>query len=566
MTRWRLVAAAGVVASCTGAACSKAPAAGEVADLLINNGKVYTAVDGGVAEAVAVRGHSILRVGSSRELEALRGPRTEVVDAHGGTVVPGFNDSHVHFLSGALGLDQADLAGLTTVEAIQATIRAFAIAHPDRPVIRGRGWLYSPFPGGLPSKEQLDAAVPDRPAVMTCYDGHSVWVNSKALQLAGITRDTKDPQNGIIVKAPRSGEPTGVLKESAQGLIGKVVPSATRDAKLAAIRAASTYAHRLGVTSIQTTSGTVEDVGLYAEAEQKGDLGVRTYYCLLISPGFSVADADRFDNARKQGPPAALLRTGMVKMSLDGVIESRTAALLAPYAGSTGTGSPNFSVEELNQIVAMMDRRGWQIQIHAIGDRAVRMTLDAFEHAAAANPAPARGRRHRIEHVETIDPADIPRFGTLGVIASMQPIHVALGDMNSLRPSGPWPDNLGAERASRAWQWKSIRDAGARITFGSDWGVATLDPLQGIWLAATRLTPAGMRDQRLSVADALNGYTSWPAYASFEEERKGALAPGMLADIVVLSRDILAQPPVRPSDVVVDTTIFDGKIVYRRAP
>jgi predicted amidohydrolase YtcJ len=232
----------------------------------------------------------------------------------------------------------------------------------------------------------------------------------------------------------------------------------------------------------------------------------------------------------------------------------------APYARTTTSGAPNYTETDINRIVAMMDRRGWQIQIHAIGDRGVRMTLDAFEHAIADNPAPPSGRRHRIEHVETIDPADIPRFGTLGIIASMQPMHVALGDMNSLKPAGPWPDNLGGDRAMRAWQWKRIHDGGARLTFGSDWNVATLDPLPGIRLVAMRLTPAGMADQRLSIRDAIDGYTAWPAYASFEEQRKGTLAPGMLADIAVLSRDIFAGV----GGIVVDATVFDGKLVYDR--
>jgi predicted amidohydrolase YtcJ len=192
------------------------------------------------------------------------------------------------------------------------------------------------------------------------------------------------------------------------------------------------------------------------------------------------------------------------------------------------------------------------------------MTLDAFERAAAANPAPARGRRHRIEHVETIDAADIPRFGALGIIASQQPMHVVLGDMNAAEPAGPWPDNIGRDRASRAWTWKGILDAGGRVAFGSDWYVATIDPLQGIWVATTRVKAPGMRDQKLSMAQAVDGYTSWPAYASFEDGRKGRLAPGLLGDVVVLSRDIFARPPAAPADVVVDMTIFDGKVVYRR--
>ena len=344
--------------------------------------------------------------------------------------------------------------------------------------------------------------------------------------------------------------------------MSKVTPKPTRDAQVRAIRAASDYAHRLGVTSVQNAGGTPEELQLFDEARKSGDLTVRTYYALMISPGFSDADADRFDAAWKQHPDDPALKTGIVKIMIDGVIESRTAALLAPYAGTTTAGAPNYAADEINRIVAMMDRRGWQIEIHAIGDRGVRMTLDAYEHAIAANPPPSRGRRNRIEHVETIDPADIPRFGKLGIIASMQPMHVALGDMNSLKPAGAWPDNLGVDRAMRAWQWKAIHDGGARLTFGSDWGVATLDPLPGIRLVANRLTPPGMQDQRLSAREAVDGYTAWPAYASFEDTRKGTLAPGMLADIAVLSGDILSDPAA--TDVVVEATVFDGKVVYQR--
>jgi hypothetical protein len=532
------------------------------ADLLILNGKVYSA--GAFNEAVAIRGNTIVGVGRAQDLERLRGPRTEVIDARGRAVVPGFNDSHVHFLGGGLGLRDADLAGVASLREVQDRILAFMQAKPDEPWVRGRGWLYSAFPGGLPTKEQLNEVVPDRPAVMVAYDGHTTWANSKALQAAGITGATPDPVNGIIMKDPKTGEPTGVLKEAAQSLMTRVVPRPTDEDRRSALRAAVAEASRLGVTSIQNASGSPDELKLYADAKAAGDLKVRAYSALSISPGFSEADADRFDAVRTLYGDDPVFRTGVVKIVADGVIESRTAGMLAPYAGVAISGTPNYSAAELNRIVAMMDKRGWQVEVHAIGDRAIRMTLDAFERAIAANPAPPRGRRHRIEHIETIDAADIPRFGSLGVIASQQPMHVVLGDMNSLKPSGPWPDNLGPERASRAWNWKSIRDAGGRITFGSDWAVAPLDPLQGIWVVTTRLTPPGMRDQKLPIAQAIDGYTAWPAYASFDEQRKGTLVPGMLADVVVLSRDIFAQPPATATDVGVDVTIFDGHVVYRR--
>jgi predicted amidohydrolase YtcJ len=246
------------------------------------------------------------------------------------------------------------------------------------------------------------------------------------------------------------------------------------------------------------------------------------------------------------------------------VIESRTAAMLAPYANSTTSGAPNLSADDLNRVVALLDRRALQVQIHAIGDRAIRMSLDALEHAASVNPAPARGRRHRLEHIEAVAEEDIARFGRLGVIASQQPMHVALGDMNQPKPAGPWPDNVGPERFQRAWAWRRIMAGGGRIAFGSDWPVAPLEAGQGIWLAATRLSLPGGTDQAMPMADVIRAYTASPAYASFEEQRKGTLAPGMLADIVVLSEDIFEAPASRLASTRVAVTIFDGRIVYRR--
>src|SRR3954467_412373 len=551
----------------TAGACAKAPAAGPAADLVIVNGRVFTADERGTtAEAVAMAGNKILLVGTNDAVSDLRGPQTRVVDAHGATVAPGFNDSHVHFISGGMTLGDVDLAGLTTLAQVQDKIRAFAAAHADAAWVEGRGWLYPPFPGGTPAREQLDAAVPDRPAVMTCYDGHSVWVNSKALALAGITKDTPNPTNGLVVKDPRTGEPTGHLKESATALVRKVMPKPTEADRRAALRNAVAHAHQFGVTSVQNAGTSFEDVELYKEALRAGELQVRAYLAMSTSSATTEADLDRMEQTRKALGDDPTLTTGAVKIYADGVIESRTAAMLAPYENSQAAGAPNLSADQLDHLVAMVDKRGWQIFIHAIGDRAIRMSLDAFERAAAANPAPARGRRHRLEHIEAVAAADIPRFGKLGVIASQQPMHVPLGDMNSEHPSGPWPDNVGPDRYSRAWAWKSIQGAGGRLTFGSDWPVAPLDAGLGIWVVATRKGPANEADQKLPMSEAINGYTRWPAYASFEERRKGTLSAGMLADIVVLATDVFTNPPVKAGDVVADTTIFDGRIVYERSP
>jgi len=551
-----------VCSACAG----ERPATGDgaAADLAIVNGKVHTIDDQNrVAQAVAIAGSTILKVGTDDEIKRVTGPKTRIIDAHGATVAPGFNDSHVHFLSGGRSLSDVDLAGLTTLPQVQDKIRAFAAGKPADAWIKGRGWLYAPFPNGSPTRQQLDAVVPDRPAVMTCYDGHSVWVNSKVLELAGITSATKDPVNGLIVR-DASGQPTGHLKESAADLISHVMSKATDADKRAALKAAVAHANRSGITSIQNAGGALEEMAIYDAAQRAGELTLRAYLATSARPGITEADADRMDALWKQYGDDPTLHTGIVKLYADGVIESRTAAMLAPYEGTKSAGTPNYSVDDLNRIVAMFDKRGWQIQIHAIGDRAIRMSLDAIEKAAAANPAPARGRRHRIEHIEAVSAADIPRFGRLGVIASQQPIHAALGDANQAVPSGPWPDAIGPERASRAWAWKSILTAGGRLTFGSDWPVAPLEPAQGIWLASTRVKADKAEDQRLTIDQAIAGYTKWPAYASFEERRKGTLAPGMLADVVVLTGDITSTPIAAPGDVVVAATIFDGKVVYER--
>jgi predicted amidohydrolase YtcJ len=535
------------------------------ADLVIVNGKVHVSDEAHtVVEAVAVSGNAILRTGTSDEIKALAGPATRVIDARGATVAPGFNDAHVHFLSGGFALDTVDLAGLTTLAQVQEAIRAFAARQPADAWVRGRGWLYAPFPNASPTAAQLDAVVSDKPAVMTCYDGHSVWVNSRVLKLAGITKATKDPLNGIIVRDPKTGEPTGHLKEAAMDLLDAVRPKPTDEDRRAALRKAVAHAHSVGITSIQNAGTSLDEMALYVQGKKAGDLTVRAYLATAAESGITEADVDRMEAMRAELGDDPTLRTGIVKLFADGVIESKTAAMLAPYVGTTSAGQPNMTEDEMRRIVALFDRRGWQVQIHAIGDRAIRMALDAFEAAAAANPAPARGRRHRLEHIESIADADIPRFGALGVIASQQPIHVALGDSNQAVPKGPWPDPLGPDRAAHGWLWKSIKDAGGRLAFGSDWPVASLDPAQGLWLASTRVKVQNAPEQRLSIHEALDGYTRWAAYASFDEHRKGTLQPGMLADIVVLTSDIAAAPLASPGAVGVATTIVDGKVVYER--
>jgi predicted amidohydrolase YtcJ len=534
-------------------------------DVIVTNGRVYTGSATEFAEALAIRGNQILQVGSNHDIKRLRRPQTTVIDAHGASVLPGFNDAHLHFLSGGLALRNVNLLDDTTLEAIQARIKAFADAHPERPWIVGRGWYYDPFPGGLPVRQQLDAVVPDRPAYITCYDGHTAWVNTKALQLAGITRRTPNPKNGVIVKDPITGEPTGVLKEAAKPLVSRLVPQPTGAERLDALRDAIAEAHKVGITSIQNASGDADEFALYDELRKAGELRVRVYSALSVGPGVTEADADRFDALKAKYPDDPVFKAGAIKLMSDGVIEAYTAAMLAPYANKATTGTPNFTADELQRVVAMFDRRGWQVLIHAIGDGAVRMALDAYERAAKANPEPPRGRRHRIEHIETTDPADIPRFGTLGVIASQQPYHGS----PSPNQMNVWSANVGPERASRGWVYRSILASGGREAFGSDWPVVTLDPRFGLHVATTRTTPDGTPEggwnpqERITLGEAVDAYTSGAAYASFDEQRKGRIARDMLADVVILSSDVFA-PDARVLDATVETTIFDGKVVYTR--
>jgi predicted amidohydrolase YtcJ len=532
-------------------------------DLIIVNGKVFTGEDEG-AEAVAVQGNKVLRVGSNREIQRLARAQTTVIDARGGSVLPGFNDAHLHLLDGGLALDQVSLGEASTLESVRETLKAWSEANPQHEWIRGRGWLYAPFPNGLPTRQLLDQIVPDRPAYLVSYDGHTGWANTAALEAAGISRRTPNPANGMIVKDGR-GEPTGVLKEAAMTLMSQALPVATREEKLSALRAAVVEANRVGITSVQNAGGTEEDLELYGELRRLGDLTVRVYQALTVDASASTEDLDALDELRTHFDDDPLLKTGAVKIVADGVVETKTAAMLEPYEGTTQAGEMRLTPEDMTRLVAELDRRGWQVMTHAIGDASIRETLDAYEAAHKANAAPADGGRHRIEHVESPDPEDVARFDKLDVVASLQPVHGVPPD-----PDDPWAANLGPERAARGWMSGSLAQAGAPLAFGSDWPVAPLDPLRGIFVAVNRTDFEGEPDggwepeEKLTLADAIRAFTSGAAWASFDEQRKGTLARDMLADIVIFSEDLFALPPERLLEAEVVMTIVDGKIVYRR--
>ncbi len=518
-------------------------------DLIIHNARVYAADDlGTIADAVAIRGNKILRVGGEREIMRYRRPQTTVIDAKGAAVLPGFEDAHVSLVAGGLARDGVQLFGATTLEEIQQRITTWAEARPDAAWITGTGWSYDVF-ADLPVRAQLDAAAGGRPVQLLSQDGQALWLNSRALESARITKRTPNPKHGVIVR-DRRGEPTGLLKGAAMTLVEKVAPKPTREERARALQLAIRDAQQRGITSVQDLGAASGDLDLYDAAREAGTLGLRVY--AAVPAGRTTPDD--LDAIAKRYPDDPLLKTGLASIALDGSVESQTAAMLAPYAPKgSDAGDLRLSGAELSKLVAMLDAHGWQIAVDAAGDRGVRLAVDAYG-AVAKNAQAVRAPRHRIENVTTIDAEDMPRFGALGVIATMLPLRAAGGLMN-------WSRIVGPERAPLGWPTRSLSAAGAHLAFGSDWPRLPLDPLAGLRAAVTR--PELQAPEQLTLKSAINAWTSGAAWASFDEHRKGTIKLDMLADIVILSTDIFAGPAkLAASEVVM--TIFDGKIVYRR--
>jgi predicted amidohydrolase YtcJ len=540
------------------------------ADLVLLSGRVYTVeADRPWAQAVAVRGDRIVRVGGDDEIRRLAGPATKVIDLKGRLLLPGLIDGHTHFLDGSIGLTQVDLTGVTTLPAIQERVRAYAAAHPDEPWILGFGWLYSTFaPSGLPVRKDLDAVESRRPVFLYSYDGHSAWANSAALRAAEVDARTPQlrPSQGEIIKDPKTGAPTGALKEGAMGLVEKVVPKPSREQRLAALEKGLARAASLGVTSVENCSGGPEEVELYDELERQGKLTLRTVTAWPM-PDHPQALTDGTVAkivALRDSHQGRFVRAGTVKFFADGVIESFTAALLAPYTTRPEVkGTPHYDARQLAAMVRKVDEAGLQIYIHAIGDAAVRMSLDALEEAMRAHPG--RQRRNRLEHIETIDAADIPRFGRLGIIASMQPFH-AYYEPNL---ANVWAKNIGPERVTRAFAWHSIAAAGGRLVFGTDWPVVGLEPMPGIRNAVLRQSTEGeppggwVPGERVTLGQAIAAYTINGAFASFEEDLKGSIKEGKLADLVVLSQDLFTIPAENIHETKALLTLVSGREVYR---
>ena len=542
------------------------------ADRVFVNGTIWTGDAARPhARAIAVHGDSLLAVGSDEEVRALASTDTAVVDLRGRLVVPGFQDSHLHFPGASV--NHVDLNGVETVREFQQRLADFARTHPALAWIVGGGWGYAAFPGQTVDKSYIDEVISDRPVYVSERDGHMGLANSKALEIAGVTGATADPPNGHVMKTAR-GEPTGELKEAAQGLVRRHIPPETADDRYRALLQHMDEAAASGLTSVQDASTSLDTLALLERAASAGALKLRLRVATAILPNEGTApknhklttplaegDLSRYVELRKTftGP---LLKFGGVKGVLDGTVDARTAAMFEPYVGG-GTGIPFWEQTDLDGVVALYDRLGFQVMLHAIGDKAINMALNAFEQAARTNGT--SGRRHRIEHAEIPALSDLPRFRQLGVIASTQAMFA--------NPDATTLDNfavlLGPSRASHADSFKLYDDAGAVQAFGSDWGVFPFAPLPAIYCAVTRMTSQGIPAGgwypagRVSVDAALRHYTRDGAFASFDEESRGTLSPGKLADFVVLSNDILTIAPAEILKTKVLLTVMGGRDTYR---
>lgn len=537
------------------ASCGPAPSA----DVIYTNARIWTGEPGQpMAEAVAVRDGRVIAVGSKESMKNYSGSPTIVVDVGGKLMLPGFIDNHAHFTAGGFQLQSVDLRNAKDEREFSARIAARARKYPGR-WITGGDWDHDNWPGGkLPTREQIDAVTPNTPVFVSRYDGHMALANTLVLQKAGITKATPDPPGGSIVRDPRTGEPTGILKDEAMGLVWGLVPAATDTERIEAAELALDEARKYGLTSIQDISSS-EDVRVYKRLQEQGKLTARIY-CRLPLGQWDELAAQKIH----AGSGEEWIRQGSMKAFADGSLGSSTALFFEPYLSDPSTrGLPSDIALDgrLERWAKAADSARLQLSIHAIGDSANSLVLGLFERIAAKNDK--WDRRFRIEHAQHIRPGDFDRFAALDVIASVQPYH-AIDD-------GRWAEGrIGRERCRTTYPFKTFLDHKVRLCFGSDWTVAPIDPLLGIYAAVTRRTTDGKNpggwfpEQKISVEEAVRAYTVNNAYAAFEENDKGTIAPGKLADFVVLTDDIFSIDPVKIADVKVQMTVVGGVVVYMK--
>ena len=549
-----LISALACIFSLTAAAQSP-PAA----DLIITNAKVWTVDKSNpTAQAVAVLGDHIVAVGSNSDVNNWRGASTRVIDAEGKLLLPGFNDSHVHFVNGGLALDAVQLNDATSPEEFARRIGDRAKQTPKGEWIMGGDWDETKWtPAKLPTKELIDPVTPETPIFVSRYDGHMSLANSVALRLAGVTAKTPDPPGGVIVRDAQ-GNPTGALKDAAQDLVHKVIPPLTHEQRVTAVKRALAHAASLGVTSVQNMDPDYEDIAVYSELLQRGELTTRIYAAPLIT---QVDDQTKIGIRHAFGGP--FLRIGAVKAFADGSLGSATAYFFQPFEDQPN--NHGILSDEMHPVSLMRDRMmkadaaGLQLCTHAIGDQAISMILDIYSEITKAHGE--ADRRFRIEHAQHMAAKDFDRFAQLHVIASVQPYH-AIDD-------GRWAEGwIGHDRASRTYAFRTFWSHGVRLALGTDWDVAALNPMLTVYAAVTRATLDGKNpngwfpEQKLTVPETVEAYTMGSAYAEFQENQKGSITPGKLADMVLLSDDIFSIPPEKIRDVKVLKTIVGGKIVW----
>jgi predicted amidohydrolase YtcJ len=535
------------------------------ADLLLTGGRVYT-VDAArtTAEALAVREGRIVAVGTAADLGDLAGPATRVIELDGRMVLPGFQDAHLHPPQGGLVELQCGLHEASSRQECLDVIGRYASDHPDREWILGDGWSMDSFPGGTPLKEDLDALVPDRPVFLTNRDGHGAWANSRAFELAGVGRETPDPPDGRIERNA-AGEPAGTLQEGAMELVERLVPETTPEEWEEAILRAQIHLHRLGITAWQDATVLPETLRAYRALAERGLLTARVEGNLLWTRDRGDGQLDDLLAMRERGRIGRLRLRG-TKIFQDGVLENFTAAVLEPYLDGNGgaTGKRGISMhepDELAHMVTLLDRERFQVHVHALGDRAVRESLDAVEAATRANGR--RDARHHLAHLQLVHPEDVPRFRDLGVVANCQPLWASVsGYVEEL--TLPF---LTQATAKTMYPFGSLHRAGATLAFGSDWTVSTANPLPQLEVAVERVYPGENTEpllpaERLDLPTAIAAFTVGSAYVNGLEQETGSLEAGKLADLVVLDRDLLAADAGPPSETRVLLTLVEGEPVF----
>ncbi len=525
-----------------------------IADLIITHAKIFTSDETKPhAEAVAVTGNRIVYVGTNQGAEPFQGTSTRVINGQGRTLTAGFIDSHVHLLSGAIWLGTAQLRETKTKEEFRNTLLKFADENKTDAWVVGRGVRYNI----VSTRQELDEVIADRPVYIESFDGHTAWVNTKALEMAGILHDDgREMQNGIIVR-DKSGLATGELREGdAMNAVFNLIPVPDSNRQRELLKLAIKEFNKTGITSVHNMNGDMKDLLTYAALEDAGEMTLRVYVPYHIKPETTeeeLNEAVEMTNAHMD-----YVRGGAVKFFMDGVWESYTAYNVHPYADDAeAKPEPIFTLEHFTQLASWCDKMGLQIAVHCCGDGAVRQTLDGFEAIQKRNGK--RDSRHRIEHIEVCQPEDMPRFKELGVIASMQASHAPFSRENDIT----WTDRTGPQRWAYAFPWRSLKNAGATLALGSDWTVAPFDPIYNINFALNRKKyDESCPDQRLTLEECILGYTRDAAYTEFMEDEKGQVKEGYLADLVLFSHDLFAMKPEEITNAKAVLTVMDGRIVF----